>query len=127
MLHFTSPFQKRMIRVSKQSSLSEWREEKLSQGLRILKLLLDANSKTINAHGLSGAAFNFAVNGKFYGATSLALVKFSLEANPDAGITDARDQTGETALLHALKFHPESPIELIEMSIIRRVEPRCIS
>jgi ankyrin repeat protein len=80
-------------------------QETICEGLKVVRLLLEANPDTINVHGLSGAAFNFAVAGRVYGAGQLALVKLLIDIEPHPSTLNARDQSGGTALLSVMKYH----------------------
>jgi hypothetical protein len=73
-------------------------EETISKGLKVVKLLLEANPDTIKTQGQSGAAFNFAVAGRVDGAGRLAFVKLPLDTSPHPSTLNARDQSGMTAL-----------------------------
>lgn len=84
------------------------RQQTISEGLEIVRLLLEANPDTINVQGKSGAAFNFAISGRIDGADKLALVKLLLDINPHPSTLNARDQSGATALLRLITYHEGS-------------------
>ncbi|KAJ5761805.1 uncharacterized protein N7511_005187 [Penicillium nucicola] len=83
-------------------------QQTISEGLEIVRLLLEANPDTINTEGKSGAAFNFAMSGRIAGAEKLALVQLLLDTNPRPTTLNARDQSGATALLRLMAFYEGS-------------------
>ncbi|KAJ6096929.1 hypothetical protein N7486_007675 [Penicillium sp. IBT 16267x] len=80
-------------------------QETICEGLKVVRLLLEANPDTIDVQGQSGAAFNFAVAGRVHCAGQLALVKLLLDIKPHPSTLNARDQSGGTALLGVMKYH----------------------
>lgn len=80
-------------------------EQTISTGLKIVNLLLESNSDTINVQSSHGAAFNFLTNGYVMGAGSLAIMKVLLRFNPKISTVNAQDQSGATALLTVLSYH----------------------
>jgi ankyrin repeat protein len=83
-------------------------QQTISEGLEIVRLLLEANPDTMNIRGKSGAAYNFTISGRIVGADKLALVRLLLDTNPHPSILNTRDQSGATALLRLIASHEGS-------------------